>query len=246
MELLKSLLSILLRAWDKINLQFYFTDNEIKNMKHDFFVKTNQKLSTNDVLCSHIFKIISELDTYNKTRYLSIVVDYRTRTQFSQNILGNFVSNLNLISNQNVNPFQLAQYLRKSVDNFQNLHMDFFSTKEYIEKNSGIENIAQFVPISIDPLKRNLLVTNWTNFDVYDIQFDDSYPFFFTSFRDDVISWLSKIFKGFSNYGFIYSVALPRKLANKLMNKDSLCKIHRYRDSNEIMSEFVDQVKWLL
>lgn len=246
LELLKTVFYLLLSAWNRISLQFYFSEDEIKNMKQDFLEKTNQKLSTNDVLCTHVFNIISELDAYNEERYVSIVVDYRARTKLPKNILGNFVSNLNIMTNDKADPFKLAQELRESVNNFQNRHMDFFSTKEYIEKNGGIRNITRFVPIPIDPLKRNLLISNWTNFGVYDIKFKDSEPLFFISFGDDKISWLSKIIKGFSNNGFIYSVALPIKLAKKLMKEDNLHKIHKYRDEKEMMPELVEKVKWLL
>nr|ARU81129.1 CylO [Cylindrospermum licheniforme UTEX B 2014] len=246
MELLKTIFYILLGAWTRINLNFYFSENELKNMKHEFLENTNQRLSTNDVLCAYIFKIISELDAYNEKSYLSIVVDYRARTKIPSNILGNFVSTLNTITNHKVDPFKLAQKLRESVDNFQNLHMDFFSTKEYIERNGGIEKIAQFVPISIDPMKRNLLISNWTNFGVYDISFEQSEPFFFISFGDDNIPWLSKIIKGFSNDGFIYSVSLPAKLAKKLIEEDNLRKIHKYRNQQEIMPELVEKLEWLL
>ena len=245
-EFLKLVFFIPFIALNKSNLYFYFSENEIKNMKQDFLEKTNQWLSTNDALCAHMFGIISELDTYNKKRYLSIVINYRTRTELPQNILGNFVSTIDILINQKVDPFQLAQDLRKSVDNFQYLYMNLFATKKYIDRNGGIQKIDKFIPIGIDPLKRNLLVTNWTNFGVYDVIFEESNPFFFTSFGDDVIPWLSKIVKGFSNYGLIYSVPLPTKLARKLIEEENLRKIHKYRVQKEIMPEFVEKLEWLL
>ncbi|AFZ24136.1 Transferase family [Cylindrospermum stagnale PCC 7417] len=245
-ELLKTVFCILLGACSRTNLQFYFSENELKNMKQDFLEKTNQNISKNDVLCAYIFKMISDLDVYKEKRYLSIVVDYRRRVKIPLNILGNYVTNLNTMIHQKVDPYKLAQTLRESLDNFQKQHLDFFSTKEYIERNGGIEKIAQFVPIPIDPLRRNLLISNWTNFGVYNVRFDESYPFFFTSFGDDKIPWLSKIINGFSNNGFIYSVSLPNKLAKKLIEEDNLRKIHKYRHQEEIMPELVEKLEWLL
>lgn len=245
-EWLRLVFYLLLSVRNKLNLQFYFSENELKNMKQEFLERTNQKLSTNDVLCVHLFSIISELDAYKRKRYLSIVVNYRARTKLPQSILGNFVSTIDILTNQKVNPFQLAQDLRESVDNFQNLHMNFFSTKEYIERNGGIKKIDNFIATCIDPLKRTLMITNWVNLGVYDVIFEDSKPFFFTSFRDDIFPWLSKITQGFSNNGLIYSVPLPTKLAKKLIEKDNLRKIHKYRSQKETMPELVEKLGWLL
>ena len=245
-QMLGLLFYLLLPARNKSSLRFYFSENELKNMKQEFLERTNQKLSTNDVLCAHLFSIISELDAYNKKRYLSIAVNCRVRTKLPQNILGNFVSSINILTNQRADPFQLAKDLRASVDNFQRLHMNFFATKEYIEQNGGVGKIDRFVATNIDPLKRTLLVTNWANFGVYDITFGDSEPFYFTPFGDAPFPWLSVIVEGFSNDGLVYYVALPSKLAKKLMQDDNLRKIHQYRDQKEIMPELIGKLGWLL
>ncbi len=244
-KLLGLLFYMLLPARNKVGLRFYFSENELKNMKQKFLEETNHKLSTNDVLCAHLFSIISELDAYQKKRYLSIAVNYRARTKLPQNILGNFVSSVKMLTNQRVEPFQLAKDLRASVDNFQRLHMNFFSTKEYIEQNGGIKKIDRFLATSIDPLKRTLLVTNWANFGVCDVIFCDSQPFYFTPLVDP-FPWLSIIVEGFSNDGLVYYVALPSKLANKLMQEDNLRKIHKYRDQEEVMPELIEKLEWLL
>ncbi len=241
-KLLKLFFYMLLPAQNKLSFGFYFSEKELKNMREEFSAKTGQKLSRNDVLCAHIFSIIAELDAYNKKRYLSIAVNYRARTKLPQNILGNFVSSINILTNQRVDPFQLAKDLRASVDNFQRLHMNFFSTKKYIEQNGGIKQIDRFVPTSIDPLKRTLLVTNWTNFGVYELTFGDSELFYFTPFGDAPLPWLSVIVEGFSNNGLVYYAALPSKLAKKLMQKNNLSKIHKYREQKEIIPEQIGKL----
>ena len=98
-------------AQDKVRLKFYFSENELKNMKQQFSVATNWNLSKNDVLCAHIFRIISDLDTFKKERYLSIAVNYRSRTNLPHNILGNLFSGINILTSYRVDPFQLAQNL---------------------------------------------------------------------------------------------------------------------------------------
>ena len=227
-------------------MRFYFSENQLNNIKQEFLEKTDKKLSKNDILCAHIFRIISELDAYDKKRYLSIVINYRARIKLPQSILGNFVSTPNILTDQRVDPFQLAQELRASVDNFQRLNMNFFATKEYIKEKGGIKKIDRFVDLSIERLKRTLLITNWSNFGVYNIIFGEAKPFFFSSFGDYSFPWLSSITEGFSNNGLVYSVLLPTKLAKKLMQNDSFRKIHKYRDQKEVMPELVGKLGWLL
>ena len=233
-------------AQDKVYLKFYFSENELKNMKQSFSEAINDNLSKNDVLCAHLFNIISGLDTFKKERYLSIAVNYRPRTNLPPNILGNFVSGINILTDYKVDPFQLAQKIRTSVNNYQHLHMDSFSNYEYIEKNGGLKNIDRFISKSLDPLKRTLLITSWVNFGVYDVIFGESKPIFFTLSGDTPFPWLSQVFEGFSKNSLIYSAILPNKLAKKLLQNDNLQKIHKYRDQNEVMPELVTKLEWLL
>ncbi|MEM9273071.1 MAG: acyltransferase [Cyanobacteria bacterium P01_F01_bin.143] len=236
---------LLFSARDKSSFGLYFSENELKNMKEQFSEKTGKKLSINDVLCAHLFSIISELDTYNKKRYLSIVVNYRNRVKLPQNILGNFISFINVLTDDGVKSFPLATELRASVNNFQRLHMSFFATKEYIEQNGGTKKIAQFIPIGIDPLNRTLLITNWSKFGVYDVTFGNSEPFYFTPFGNAPSPWLSVIVEGFSNKGLVYYVSLPKKLVKKLKQKDNIARIHQYRDQEDVLPELAEKLGWL-
>ena len=245
-EFLGLLFYLLLPARNQLALQFYFSEPELHNMKQHFSAHTTQTLSTNDVLCAHLFSIISALDSYPQPSSLSIAINYRSRTQLPPNLLGNFVSSIRLTSSQTVNPFQLAQDLRNSVNNFQPMHLNFFSTQQYIEQHGGTQKIERFIPRDIDPINRNLFITNWANFGVYNITFGKSEPFFFTPFTDAPFPWLSIIFEGFSNQGLVYSVSLPSKLAQKLMQENSLRQIHQYRPSNAVIPELSRKLGWLL
>ncbi len=245
-ELLKLVFYSLFQARDKISLRFYFSENELNNMKQSFSENTTINLSINDVLCAHLFSIISELDDYNQERYLSIAINYRYRINLPKNLLGNFVSSIDIVSNQITQPLQIAEELRMSVDNFRQRQMNFLATKKFIEEKGGLKNLNRFISKGIDPLKRTLLITSWANFGTYDITFGDSKPFYFSSFGEYPFPWLSSITEGFSKNGRIYSVLVPSKLAKKLMQDDNLRKIHSYRDDKEVMPELVRKLEWLL
>jgi shikimate O-hydroxycinnamoyltransferase len=245
-ELLGLAFYVLFRARNKIRLRFYFSENELNNMKQKFSENSDKNLSRNDVLCAHLFSIILELDEYSKERLLSVAINYRSKMKLPENVSGNFVSSINISADRRVKASQLAESIRASVDNFGQLHMNFFSTKKYIEENGGISKIDRFIDKGIDPLKRTLLITSWVNFGTYDIIFGESKPFYFSSFGDYPFPWLSSITEGFSNDGLFYSALLPRKLARKLMQDENLKKIHRYRDREEVMPELVEKLEWLL
>ena len=245
-ELLNLLLYKLFPARNKVNLKFYFSDSELINMKDRISSQADRKLSKNSALCSHVAYFVSNLDAYDKKRKLAIAVNYRTRIALQPNILGNFVSSINVPIERGFKPFQIAENIKESIDSFAELHLDYFSTKEYIEQNGGMKNNARFISTTIDPLKRTLLITNWSNFGVYDIVFGDSKPFYFSYFGNSPFPWLSSIVEGFDGRGLIYSVWLPKKLAKKIMQESNLNEIHQYRDGKEVLPEYVTKIEWLL
>ena len=215
-------------------------------MQEEFSRMNNKKLTVNDSLCSHLFDLITKFDDYDKDRYLSVAINYRDRVKLPLNILGNFISTIIIPNKKIANSFHLAKNIRELVDNFQSLHMDFFATKEFIEKKGGIKNIGRFIPKAIDPVKRTLLITNWSKFGVYDVIFGESKPFFFTPFGNSSFPWVSSITEGMLNQGLIYSALLPIKLVKKMILENNLREIHKYRDSDEVIPDFIEELKWLL
>ena len=245
-EMLGLAFYMLVQTRKKISLRFYFSEDELENMKHVFSKNTNIKLSKNDVLCAHLFSIISELDNYDKERFLSIAINYRSRMNLPDKVLGNFVSSVNILVDADNNSFNIAKNLRVVVNSFQQKYMDYFATKRYIDENGGIKNSSRFVSKRIDPVSRTLFVSNWSNFDIYDIEFGESKPFFFSYFGKTGIPWLSIITEGFMKEGLIYSVILPDKLGRIIMQDHNLRKIHQYRSPNEIRPDLLNNLEWLL
>lgn len=245
-DLLELVFYMLLNSDNYLPLVIYFSENELKNMQEEFSRMNNKKLTVNDSLCSHLFDLITKFDDYDKDRYLSVAINYRDRVKLPLNILGNFISTIIIPNKKIANSFHLAKNIRELVDNFQSLHMDFFATKEFIEKKGGIKNIGRFIPKAIDPVKRTLLITNWSKFGVYDVIFGESKPFFFTPFGNSSFPWVSSITEGMLNQGLIYSALLPIKLVKKMILENNLREIHKYRDSDEVIPDFIEELKWLL
>ena len=64
--MLRLTLYMLTTARKKTSIKICFSDSELENMKQVFLEKTGQALSKNDVLCAHMFSIITDLDDYGK------------------------------------------------------------------------------------------------------------------------------------------------------------------------------------
>lgn len=235
-EILRLTLYRLTTARKKSAIRIYFSDSEIEAMKQSFIEKTRQPLSKNDILCAHMFSLITDLDNYGKDRYLSIAVNYRERLGLPPNLLGNMVDFVSVSLPQGASPFEAASALREGVNSFKK-DFSILSTHQYIEDNGGSKKIRRFLHKSIDPLKRAVLITNWSKFGVYDISFLQAKPLYFTSVADLPFPWLCAITNGLSDQGLIFSALLPTTLIQKLKQPNNLEKLHRYRAFNEARPE---------
>lgn len=221
---------------NKRGMRFYFTENEIENMRTHMSGEVGKRLSKNDVICAHMFKSITELDDYTPARYLSLAVNYRSKENLPSTVLGNLISTLDVLVDRNVGVSELAQHVRNGVDHFQRDHMNLYATKAYIKQRGGIGKSKRFLGSTIDPLNRAILVTNWSNFGIYDTVFGDASPFYFCPFSSYPFSWIAVITDGIANDGLIYAIDLPGKLAQKMNQPENLKKIHRFRRAEDVVS----------
>ena len=241
-EMLRLTLYMLTTARKKTSIKICFSDSELENMKQVFLEKTGQALSKNDVLCAHMFSIITDLDDYEKDRFLAIAIDYRSRLGLSQNLLGNMFDSINVLLPQRASPFEAARAIRAGVNNLETNHLSIMSTYQYVQDHGGPKQIQRFLSKSIDPIRRSIAVTNWSKFGVYDIRFLGAKPLYFTSVDDFPVPWICTIMAGFSNRGLIYSAHLPTELVQKFKQPNNLKKLHQYRDSHEDRSAQIEHL----
>lgn len=241
-EILRLALYRLTTARKKSAIRIYFSDNEVENMKQDFLEKTGQRLSKNDVLCARVFSLITDLDDYDRDRYLSIAINYRKRLGLPQNLLGNMIEFIDVPLSQSTSSSEAARAIRESVNNFETDHLSVFSTQQYIENKGGAKKIRRFINKGIDPIRRSVAVTNWSKFGVYDISFLEAKPLYFTAVSDFPFPWLCAITNGFSNQGLIFSTYLPEKLVQKLNQPNNLEKLHQYRNPNETLPAHMESL----
>ena len=242
-ELMQYMLS---QAPNKKRIQFYFTDNELKALKRIYNERSELPLSTNDALCAHMFSIMTECADDNKSRCLSIAINFRPRIPLPEDLLGNLISSINIDTTpdeQQQSTF-IAKKIRNSINRYKE-HIDYHANNRVIEEQGGMTSISQFIPKALDPIQGMFLVTNWSKFGVYDIDFGKQAPFYFTQRSSAPFPWMSSIVDGFGNSGLLFNSNLPTEVTNKLVEPKVLQKIHQYREPDEEIPNILQRLSWI-
>lgn len=178
-------------------VQFYFSDDELKNMHQAYTKESDTFLSQNDVLSAHLLSVFTQNVPHKgklKGRGLDMAINFRGRTPLDTNLMGNIVSTVKLNCEPGDSPVGLAQEIRHKVANFADKHLDYHATLDYIDQRGGMEKIAQFIPEWLNPYGESLLLTSWANFGVYDIDFGAEKPFYFATMGPALFPWITSIF----------------------------------------------------
>lgn len=237
---------MLFRARRKTFARFYFSEDELNNMKQTLSQKAGQKLSRNDALCAHLCSWTAEFTPDWSGRYFGMPINCRVKTQLSKQALGNFIEVAMIRVDEGIQTHLLAKKIRHVVSNFESQYVSYFANLACIEKQ-GKEKISRFISRGVDPVNKTLTITNWTRFGVYDIIFSGSKPVYFTPSPTGGSSppWLALIVEGFSQQGLLYSAGLPSKTMKRLMRPDALQKLHQYRSAEKSLSPLA-QLPWVL
>lgn len=232
-------------ASDHKKLQFYFSEQELQQMKQSYREKSDEALSVNDVLCTHIFSAVMKHDPVHINRYLTVTVNYRPRTGLPGSLAGNLLSTINLFCNYGEQPEVVAGGLRQMINHYAEKHLDHYATERFVEEKGGSSEISKFAMLALDPVHRTLNITNWSNFGVYKINFGGENPFYFTQHGPVPFPWLSAVSEGFDNQGLIFTIFLPTQIAKDILDETSLKALHQYRAPQSHLPEIVQHLKWI-
>lgn len=210
----------------------YFTQNEIESLRAATSEKVGYKLSRNDVLCAHVLTLLAKCrhDTANK-HYASVIVNSRSRMGFPPNTLGNYLGAITVAFTKPPTIDFLANNIHQAVKQFLPDHPS--AALNFIEKNGGIRNVKKIIPHEFLPEYKNLIISNWSNFGVYTIDFGTAFPTLFLPVGKAPLPWLSCIVEGFHNQGLLVSLVLPKKLAKRFTTPMMLQQLHQYRPISE-------------
>ncbi len=214
-------------------------------MKEALLEESASVVSTNDVLCAHMFSMIADSDPRSCSRDLSIAVNTRARMGLPDNLLGNMVVGATISCQAGQASVDIATDIRAAINELAQHGMSHFANKRFITQNGGHAQMSRIIAKALDPVRGTLLVTNWSKFGVYDIDFGEDAPFYFTSISSAPFPWISTIAEGFFNDGLIFTVGLPTSVAERLLAKDVLKDIHKYRDNSMALPELARDLNWM-
>ncbi len=244
-NLLKLVSYIIFKAKDWKMAQFYFTEAELQKSRQDLSQKSGMSLSINDTLCARMFSAITRLDPREAERFLGITIDFRSRGHLPDTLLGNIITSLNVKADHKTSPEDLAKKIREHINHYDEKHMDYYSNLRFLEEIGGKKRLGRCLSKAINPMDGCMLITSWSKFGVYDIDFGGEAPFYFTEHGEFPFPWLHGIMDGFGNQGLIFNAILPTKLIDQLTQPESLKEIHQFRDPDEPLPELAESLDWI-
>jgi hypothetical protein len=156
--------------------------------------------------------------------------------------LGNLVNEAFLSCAPKSTADRLAVDIRAAVNAYGPTSLNI-RTNRALLASVGRAHLRECIPIGFDPAQRTFTVTNWSRFGVYDVVFDGQAPTFFSPATNLALPWVSWLVEGFHNSGYLFMVALPAKLANRLRSAEGRAALHAYRDPEEELPELVRSIK---
>lgn len=222
-------LYMLTRARDKRRVTFQFEPDELERMRSELQRESGQRLSINDALSGHMATVLAARDVKACDRRLSIAVNFRKRAGLPDELLCNAVSTLDVGCEQGKSAARIAADLRGALDVYADKHLNHRANLRLIERHGGVANITRFIPTGVDPFAGSIVLSNWSRFGIYDIDFGGQAPSHFLTVGGGPLPWLGTVHEGFGNRGLIVDLEVPTPVAQRLVDQTGLRMLHRYR-----------------
>ncbi|WP_394834644.1 hypothetical protein LVJ94_49925 [Pendulispora rubella] len=227
-------------------VHIHFSNSEIQRMREAFGAATGERISANDALCAHLTSVVRHWDEEPRERRLSITVNLRSRFGLDPALVGNVLTWMHLASPAGEEPPQLAARIRNGLARFAERHMDYRTSSRFLGDLSDAR-LAQCTFRARGHLESTLLVTNWSNFGMYDVAFGDQKPVFFAAAATGKPKpWNIVLVEGFGNTGLLCSGSLPVSWAHRLASRQGQASLHAFRDSRETPDPWRSEVSGLL
>ena len=170
-EFARSALYLAKDARKQRTLSLYFGEDEIARMRDAY--GSRMRLSANDVVCAHVSEALMKADPAVDRRTLAIAVNARNRCGLDPMLVGNIITTLNVDLRRGEAAGSIAERIRHNVDHFADEHCDMRINQQFLDA-AGAWRAARCVSTAFNPARWNPLVSNWSGFGVYRIQFEDT------------------------------------------------------------------------
>jgi hypothetical protein len=205
-ELARSALYLAKDARKQRTLSFYFGEDEIARMRDAY--GNGMRFSANDVVCAHVSEALMKADPAVDGRTLAIAVDARNRCGLDPMLIGNIMTTLTLDLRRGEAASSIAERIRHNVDHFADEHCDMRINQQFLDA-AGAWRAARCVSTAFNPARWNPLVSNWSGFGVYRIQFEDTFTSYCTPLMKLPVAGLGALVDGADGRGLVFQMSLP-------------------------------------
>ncbi len=236
-ELARSALYLAKDARKQRTLSLYFGEDEIARMRDAY--GSRMRMTANDVVCAHVSEAIMKADPAVDRRTLAIAVNARRRCGLDPMLVGNIMTTLNLDLHRDEAAWSIAERIRRSVNHFDEA-CDIRINQEFLDA-AGAWRAARCVSTAFDPARWNPLVSNWSGFGVYRIQFEDTVTSYFTPLLKMPVAGLGALLDAADRRGVVFQISLPPREFEAMSSLASQEHLHRFRHTGDDIPQLVDE-----
>ena len=229
-ETARSLLYLAKDGRKQRTLSLYFGDDEITRMRDAY--ENRMRLSVNDVVCAHVSEALMNADPAVDRRTLAISVNTRNRCGLDPMLVGNILSALNVDIRRGETARSIAERIRHDVDHFADEHCDMRINQQFLD-TAGKWRGARCVATGFNPVRWNPLVSNWSGFGVYRIQFEDIFTSYCTPLMKVPVAGYGSLIEGADGRGLVFQMTLPPKDFEAMSCPAIREHLHRFRRADD-------------
>jgi hypothetical protein len=228
-EYLRSAFYSAVKSPAKRTVALSFGDEELARMRAEYG-KGGAHVSMNDVLCAHVCDAIIASDPVVRQYRLSMTVNFRKRCGLDELLIGNMLSTVPVDVANTDDAATIAARIRRGLSCFAEKHSNMRCSQQFVDKLGPMDRL-RIAPTRLNPVGRNLLVTSWSNFGLYDVCFEGTRPFFVTPLMGYRAPWFAIVVEHLEGRGRLFVVSLPPKVADAMTTPSMLARLHRFRES---------------
>jgi hypothetical protein len=239
-EIARSALYIAKDARKQRTLSLYYGEDEIARMRE--YYGSRMRLSANDVVCAHVSEALMNADPAVNRRTLAIAVNVRNQCGLDPLLIGNIVTALNVDIRRGEPARSIAERIRHHVDSFAAEHCDMRINQKFLDA-AGRWRGARCVAASFNPVQWNPLITNWTGFGVYRIQFEGAFAVYCAPVMSIPFAGVGVLLEGADGRGLIFQMTLPPNDFEAMSRPAIREHLHRFRHADDDIPRLHHEVR---
>ena len=239
-EIARSALYIAKDARKQRTLNLYYGEDEIARMRE--YYGSRMRLSANDVVCAHVSEALMNADPAVDRRTLAIAVNVRSQCGLDPMLVGNIVTALNVDVRRGEPARAIAERIRHQVESFAAEHCDMRINQKFLDA-AGTWRGARCVATSFNPVQWNPLITNWTGFGVYRIQFEGAFTVYCAPLMNIPFAGVGVLVEGADGRGLVFQMTLPPNDFEAMSSPAIREHLHRFRHADDDIPRLHHEVR---